>query len=114
PIPPLAASSPASVQLNALVYDPVLVNPVAGSISARVTWSPEKIGAVTVPVDAPLPPGGTEATTESCDAGDWPLIVKSAVSPMAPFAQTFSSVSVAEVRVFVKVHVTSPGVAGTV
>ena len=87
----------------------------APSTSARVTVPPEKMTAVawfTVSISDPAAPVAVEVADPEVP-GSLPVTARSAVSPAAPFTHSFRKISVAEVRLLVKVQVTAAGAAGT-
>ena len=68
--------------------------------------------AVALSVDSPFPFAGTTAVANP-EPVVAPPMDRSAVSPAAPFTQTFCRISDVEVRVLVTVQLTGTGVSGT-
>src|SRR5262245_39434481 len=84
-----------------------------GRSSLTVTVCPEKTVADACWLDTPPPSAGTVATADPDVAGSSPVMDRPAWSPAAPLTHALCTVSVACVRVLVKVHRTSTGSSGT-
>src|SRR4051812_13283295 len=73
--------------------------------SARSTVSPEKTVTDAVSLESPVPSGAGAVAVANPAPDVAASMDRSAVSPLAPFSQNFSKVSVPERRALVKVQV---------